>query len=138
MYSPATSLARRTAFTLVELMVSIGIVALLAALVLSSTQRMRTAAQSVGCINNLKQLGTGLMLYAQEHDNRLPQAWYNGSGGFLWYFSAAFTPYLGPQGLTRLKLGMCPAWNGTRQNGIPGDVVWVPNTYDSYTLGYPS
>ena len=138
MISSRTSLLRRNGFTIVEMIVGIAVIAILAVLLLPAVGGLRASAKSAVCINNLRQLGSGLILYAQEHDNKLPQAWYKGNDGFLWYWSADFTPYLGEQGLSRHKLGMCPAWNGTRTKGVPGDVVWMPNTYNSYTMGYPA
>jgi prepilin-type N-terminal cleavage/methylation domain-containing protein len=59
-------------FSLMELLISIAIVALLAALILPTTAKMRQAALSAGCVSNLHTLGNAILLYASDHDNTLP------------------------------------------------------------------
>jgi len=60
------------AFTLVELLVTLAIVAVLASLVLPTLARTRTRMHTVGCLNNLRQWGVATHLYAAEHDDHLP------------------------------------------------------------------
>ena len=63
---------RRPGFTLIELLVVVSIVALLVSILVPSLQNARAAAQSVVCKSNLRQIGLGFEMYAQDHDNYLP------------------------------------------------------------------
>jgi prepilin-type N-terminal cleavage/methylation domain-containing protein/prepilin-type processing-associated H-X9-DG protein len=68
------------AFTLIELLVVIAIIAILAAILFPVFAQARAKARQSACLSNMKQLGTGLMRYAQDWDETLPLNDYNGNG----------------------------------------------------------
>jgi len=62
----------RKAFSLVELMVAIAIIGILAAMIMPQFGKMTDRAQSVTCMNNLKQVGASLLNYVNDNDNTYP------------------------------------------------------------------
>lgn len=65
---------KRKGFTLIELLVVIAIIAILAAILFPVFARARESARQSSCLNNQKQLSTGLMMYVQDYDERYPGA----------------------------------------------------------------
>jgi prepilin-type N-terminal cleavage/methylation domain-containing protein/prepilin-type processing-associated H-X9-DG protein len=65
---------RRRAFTLVELLVVIGIIAVLIALLLPSLQAAREQSRRIVCAGHLQQLGTAMMMYTQDNQDLYPFA----------------------------------------------------------------
>ena len=69
---PSSVIRHSSAFTLTELLVVIGVVAVLAALAYPAFQRVIEAGRATACTSNLRQLGTALALYLGENNNTMP------------------------------------------------------------------
>ena len=62
-------------FTLVELLVVIGIIAVLIAMLMPTLSRAKESTRRIQCMSDLRQLGNAVMMYTQEFKGRFPDAW---------------------------------------------------------------
>ncbi len=83
---------KRSGFTLIELLVVIAIIAILAAILFPVFARAREQARRTSCLNNLKQLASASLMYAQDYDEALPVA--QTQGNSLLNVVEALWPYV--------------------------------------------
>ncbi len=85
---PAGSLSQRRGFTLVDVLVSLGVIAVLVGLMLPSLTSVRETGNRVVCSSNVRQSGLGLAMYCDDNRGFLPSSVYldnhqNEGGGFI-------------------------------------------------------
>jgi prepilin-type N-terminal cleavage/methylation domain-containing protein/prepilin-type processing-associated H-X9-DG protein len=98
---PAPARQERAAFTLVELLVVIGIISVLIAILLPSLGAARRQARTVACLSNLRQLGMAFQMYCNENRGRAFR-YVDQSATELWI--PLLQPYVGDVDAVRL----CP------------------------------
>ena len=80
---------KKSGFTLIELLVVIAIIAILAAILFPVFAKAREKARQTTCASNMKNLGTAIMMYAQDYDELYPFAYldttYKGGAFTDWY-----------------------------------------------------
>ena len=97
---------KQRGFTLIELLVVIAIIAILAAILFPVFAQARESARMTSCLNNMKQIGLGLMMYAQDSDETYPTiyAGYDQTGKYIdqhqgWMWKNAIGPYVKSKGI---------------------------------------
>jgi prepilin-type N-terminal cleavage/methylation domain-containing protein/prepilin-type processing-associated H-X9-DG protein len=103
--------AKRTrAFTLVEMLVSVVIIALLAVLALPVVSTYRNSAQQAKCVANMRAVGAGLTVAAAENDGRYPALGYSAqSQSPTWAMAAADTMGINLGRYSQRTVFWCPS-----------------------------
>ena len=134
MHQPTTSpeqsrfrAAELGAFTLVELLVVIGIIAILIGVLLPVLGSVRRQANTVACSSNLRQLSTCMLMYMQDHKGRLIVSWTKSP---VWHYQ--LKPYFSK--LPKLS----PGSTETRDQILKCPAAWEKPTPDSDNAVTPS
>ncbi|MCC5845495.1 MAG: prepilin-type N-terminal cleavage/methylation domain-containing protein [Verrucomicrobia bacterium] len=110
---------RRAAFTLIEMLVVIAILALLAVLMIPAVNRGLETARNTKCMNNLRTLSQAGLMYASEHGGRLIAAETKPHGQPATFWMENLAPYIGSEELNdsqRRRYLPCPKVGFTRWN----------------------
>ena len=105
---------RRQAFTLIELLVVIAIIGILASMLLPTLSRALAKAKRIKCVANMRQIGTGLIMFAQDNDDRLP--WQLTPSGQIEHFGKNFA----------LDPGSIFASRGVKREIVTPKILWSP------------
>jgi prepilin-type N-terminal cleavage/methylation domain-containing protein/prepilin-type processing-associated H-X9-DG protein len=82
---PDSRRSNKAAFTLIELLVVIAIIGILAAMLLPALNTARERARCALCVGNLRQLGTAISMYVDDHSDYYPPSWIqNGTDSGDW------------------------------------------------------
>lgn len=136
---------RYNGFTLVELLVVIGIIALLISILLPSLNKARESAIRVSCLSNLRQIATGLQIYGNDNKNSLPPFGIMG-GAYVDYWCGVLMPYLAStepanNRMVGLNFLTCPADADITKDwityGVNFTASWTDPIIFSIPNGYP-
>lgn len=114
--SPIVNRKRTAGFTLIELLVVIAIIAILAAILFPVFGRARENARRSSCQSNLKQIGLGILQYAQDYDERYPVSGptYNDAAGTNMSWDLTTQPYI-----KSTQILTCPSDSASTERTLP-------------------
>lgn len=128
---------KKNCFTLIELLIVIAIIAILSAMLLPTLNAAREKGKRAACGSNLKQIGFGLLSYANDYNGWFPVAVsggtvypiYSNKYPYSWRYNA---PLLCPGYIASGKIFFCPSSRDT----VTFESSWTPGRYGSDYFQY--
>jgi prepilin-type processing-associated H-X9-DG protein/prepilin-type N-terminal cleavage/methylation domain-containing protein len=105
--------SRRDAFTLIELLAALSLIAILVVLLLAGIDTLRDRGRTAHCMNNMRQIYAGLQTYLSDNDNRLMQRYYKSD-------NKGYDEVLAPYVKDTKALFTCPSQQRVRYPAQPG------------------
>lgn len=102
------SISSLRAFTLVELLVVIGIIALLMGMLLPTVAGTRRQSRNLQCASNIRQIVIGLSLYQADNKGRYPSNLSQPFPGLYWDLPTVAGSYISEDGVTKGSVFTCP------------------------------
>jgi len=136
---------RAQGFTLIELLVVIAIIAILAAILFPVFAQAREKARQTPCLSNQKQIGTALMMYAQDNDEYLPVRYgaIDPVDGHQISWKDMLVPYIKNMGVykcpsnpTAQKMDFAGAETADKAIFPGGYSMWLPDAWLSGQIGH--
>ena len=132
---PAYRLLYRKLFTLIELLIVIAIIAILAAMLLPALNKACAKAQATQCLNNQKQIGAAMHLYAADNSDFLPRVRLNTANKRWTWDIYTYLSIQRPWGDGKAVISrvlLCPSSNAWQVTPLPSDKFLCNYGYSWY------